>query len=152
MAERGTVDERALAYYLSHPHFAKVPPKSLDRDAFAAEGVAHLAPEDAAATLTAFTAAAVTKSREHFPEEPKLWVVGGGGRRNRTLMSLIAARVENAVVPAEAVHLDGDGMEAEAWAYLAVRSLRGLAITFPGTTGAPQPMTGGVLVQPGAKA
>ncbi len=64
-------------------------------------------------------------------------------------MSMIAARVDNAVVPAEALSLDGDSMEAEAWAYLAVRSLAGLPITFPGTTGAPKPLTGGVLAKAG---
>ena len=76
-----------------------------------------------------------------------MWIITGGGRRNRTLLRQIAARVENAVAPAEAVHLDGDNMEAEAWAYLAVRSLRGLPITFPGTTGIAIPMTGGALAR-----
>ena len=64
-------------------------------------------------------------------------------------MSMIAGRVENAVIPAEAAGIDGDAVEAEAWAYLAVRSVRGWAITFPGTTGAPRPLTGGVLVKGG---
>ena len=89
----------------------------------------------------------IARAREHFPEEPLLWVVCGGGRRNKTLMSMLAARVENAVVPAEAVGLDGDSIEAEAWAYLAVRSLLKLPITFPGTTGVDVPMTGGVLAR-----
>ena len=104
---------------------------------------------DGAATLTAFTAAAIARAREQFPEEPLLWVMCGGGRRNRTLMTMLAARVESAVAPAEAAGFDGDAVEAEAWAYLAVRSLRGLPITFPGTTGVPAPMPGGVLVHGG---
>ena len=149
LAATGRIDEKALHYYLSHPYFAKMPPKSLDRDDFPLEAVAHLSAADGAATLTSFTAEAIGRARSMMPEEPRLWVVAGGGRRNRTLMSAIAARVENAVVPAEAVHLDGDGMEAEAWAYLAVRSLAGLPITFPGTTGAPRPISGGVLVKAG---
>jgi anhydro-N-acetylmuramic acid kinase len=82
-----------------------------------------------------------------MPVEPQLWIVTGGGRKNRTLMSMIAARVQNAVVPAEAVGFDGDAIEAEAWAYLAVRSLKGLAITFPGTTGVAASLTGGVLAR-----
>jgi anhydro-N-acetylmuramic acid kinase len=158
-AARGQVDEELEHRLLSHPYFKAVPPKSLDRLAFAPplsgsgagdelwRSLDRLCLEDGAATLAAFTASSVARAREHFPEEPQLWVVSGGGRRNRTLMSLIAARVENAVVPAEAAGLDGDSLEAEAWAYLAVRARNGLAITFPGTTGVPRPTNGGVLAK-----
>ena len=83
-----------------------------------------------------------------MPEEPELWIVAGGGRRNRTIMRLLAERVQHAVVPAEAVGIDGDSLEAEAWGYLAVRSAKGLPITFPGTTGVPVPMTGGLRADP----
>ena len=79
-----------------------------------------------------------------------LWVISGGGRRNKTLMSMIAGLVEAAVAPAEAAGMDGDAVEAEAWAYLAVRSLKGLPISFPGTTGVAQPLTGGVLAKASA--
>ena len=145
LAASGTIDDRVLNAYLMHPFFAKCVPKSLDRNAFAPELVEGLSPADAAATLAAFTVGAVVKAREHMPEEPRLWVVCGGGRRNRTLMSGLAARVENAVVPAEALGLDGDTLEAEAWAYLAVRSLDQLPISWPGTTGVAAPTRGGVL-------
>jgi anhydro-N-acetylmuramic acid kinase len=82
-----------------------------------------------------------------MPEEPQLWIVCGGGRRNRAIMADLAGRVQHAVVPAEAVGFDGDSLEAEAWGYLAVRSVKGLAITFPGTTGVAQPVTGGRLAR-----
>ena len=155
VAAGGRVDERALATLFRSEYFGRalseyfgqVPPKSLDRNAFRADAVQGLSVADGAATLTAFTAAAIARAREHFPEEPQLWVICGGGRRNRTLMAMLAAHVESALVPAEAVGFDGDAVEAEAWAYLAVRSLRGLPITFPGTTGVPAPMTGGVLAR-----
>jgi anhydro-N-acetylmuramic acid kinase len=146
-AAEGKVDEAALAALLSHPYFAAPPPKSLDRNAFSADAVASLSLADGAATLTAFTASAIAGARLLVPEPPRTWVVSGGGRRNKTLMSMLAERVENAVVPAEALRLDGDAMEAEAWAYLAVRSLKGLPITFPGTTGVSRPLTGGVLAK-----
>jgi anhydro-N-acetylmuramic acid kinase len=146
-ASRGRVADDRVRQYLRHPYFGAPPPKSLDRNAFPLELVDHLAPEDGAATLTAFTAASVAAARAHFPEQPQLWVISGGGRRNRTLMAMIAERVENAVVPAEAAGMDGDAVEAEAWAYLAVRSLKGLPITFPGTTGVAKPLTGGVLAK-----
>jgi anhydro-N-acetylmuramic acid kinase len=144
-AARGTVQEDYVSEYLRHNYFPARVPKSLDRNAFDVELVAPLSPEDGAATLTAFTAAAIAKAREHVPEEPQLWIISGGGRRNRTLMGMIAGHVHGAVVPAEALGLDGDAVEAEAWAYLAVRSLDGRPITFPGTTGVATPLTGGIL-------
>lgn len=146
-AREGRVDHDALHALLRQPFFATLPPKSLDRNAFAVEAVAHLSTEDGAATLTAFTANAVARAREHFPEEPELWLVTGGGRRNKVLMATLAGHMGAAVVPAEAVGLDGDAMEAEAWAYLAVRSLAGLAITFPMTTGVREPLSGGVVAR-----
>jgi anhydro-N-acetylmuramic acid kinase len=146
-AAGGRVEVAALNALLMNAYFGQVPPKSLDRNAFAIDPVVRLTVADGAATLTAFTAASLARAREHFPEQPELWVICGGGRRNRTLMAMIAARVESAVVPAEAAGFDGDAVEAEAWAYMAVRSLRGLPITFPGTTGVPAPMCGGVLAK-----
>jgi anhydro-N-acetylmuramic acid kinase len=146
-AASGKVDDAALNVLLMSPYFGRVPPKSLDRNAFAIDPVLALPLADGAATLTAFTAASLARARAHLPEEPSLWVICGGGRRNRTLMAMLAAEVESAVVPAEAAGFDGDAVEAEAWAYLAVRSLKGLPNTFPGTTGVPTPMSGGVLAQ-----
>jgi anhydro-N-acetylmuramic acid kinase len=143
----GTVDQAKLVQLLMSPYFGRVPPKSLDRNAFAIDRVLGLGLADGAATLSAFTAASLARAREHFPEQPKLWVVCGGGRRNRTLMAMLAAEVESAVVPAEAAGFDGDAVEAEAWAYLAVRSLRGMALTFPDTTGVPMAISGGVLAR-----
>lgn len=148
LAAKGRVQQDILAAYLSHPFFAQVPPKSLDRNAFEAVMVRTLRLEDALATLCAFTAEGIARSRAHLREEPQLWIVCGGGRKNTTLMRMIAERVENAVVPAEAVGLDGDSLEAEAWGYLAVRSLRGLPLTYPATTGVPGPTCGGRLAQP----
>ena len=145
LAARGKVHEDYVSAYLRHNYFSAPLPKSLDRNAFDLSLIDPLSPEDGAATLTAFTAAAIARSREYLPEEPRLWVIAGGGRRNRTLMGMLAGLVHNAVVPAEALGFDGDAIEAEAWAYLAVRSLDGLPITYPGTTGVASPTTGGIL-------
>jgi anhydro-N-acetylmuramic acid kinase len=147
-AAQGTVDEAAVRELLCHRYFTKPPPKSLDRNTFSADAVVGLSTNDGAATLAAFTAQTIARSREYMPEEPELWIVAGGGRHNRTIMRMLAARVQYAVVPAEAANIDGDSLEAEAWAYLAVRSVKGLPITFPGTTGVPEPMTGGVRADP----
>lgn len=146
-AARGQVNEDVVRFFLSHSYFGMLPPKSLDRSAFIPDTVEWMSLEDGAATLTAFTAGGIGRAREHMKDEPALWVIAGGGRRNATLMRMIAERVERAVVPAEAVGFAGDSLEAEAWGFLAVRSLERLPITFPGTTGVSEPLTGGVLVK-----
>lgn len=144
-AAKGKVHEDYVSAYFRHNHFSAPAPKSLDRNAFDVKLVDQLSTEDGAATLTAFTAASIARAREHVPEEPRMWIIAGGGRRNRTLMTMLASHVEGAVVPIEALGYDGDSVEAEAWAYLAVRSLDRRPITYPGTTGVRVPMTGGVL-------
>jgi anhydro-N-acetylmuramic acid kinase len=147
IAARGTAHEEIVAAYLGHPYFAEPSPKSLDRNAFGLGPVAALSPEDGAATLTAFTAAAVAASLAQLPEPPKLILAAGGGRHNDTLVAMIAERTGVPVLPAEEFGVDGDGVEAEAWAFLAVRSRLGLPITFPGTTGVALPLTGGLLAE-----
>ncbi|WP_454017967.1 anhydro-N-acetylmuramic acid kinase [Azospirillum sp. Marseille-Q6669] len=143
LAARGNVDEGALAALLAHPYFDLPAPKSLDRDAFDPAPVRGLSLEDGAATLTAFTAASVARIVPHLPEAPVRWLVCGGGRHNATLMGMLADRLGVPVDPVEAVRWNGDALEAEAFAYLAVRSRKGLPLSLPATTGVPRPMTGG---------
>jgi anhydro-N-acetylmuramic acid kinase len=146
-AARGRVDEAWLTGALAHPFFRAPPPKSLDRNAFASLEASRLSNEDGAATLTAFTAAAVAAVVPLLPHPPRSWVVAGGGARNPTMMRMLAARLAPASVEtAQTLGWSSDAIEAQAFAFLAVRSLKCLPITFPGTTGAPQAMTGGVLV------
>jgi anhydro-N-acetylmuramic acid kinase len=142
-AATGKVDDTALARMLADPYFGRVPPKSLDRMDFGMETVEALSPADGAATLTAFTAASLARAREHFPEPAATWIVSGGGRHNRTLMAMLKARVNAPVITAEKAGWDGDALEAEGFAYLAVRSKKGLPLSLPTTTGVKQPMTGG---------
>jgi anhydro-N-acetylmuramic acid kinase len=151
-AARGAVDEVWLARALADPFFAEPPPKSLDRNAFAAnvETLNELSLEDGAATLAAFTAATVARIIEHLPRPPRSVIVAGGGARNRTLMHMLAERLAPATVEtAEAVGWSADALEAQAFAFLAARHVRGLPITFPGTTGVARAMTGGVMARPG---
>lgn len=145
LAAAGSADRAALARLLDHGYFGRRPPKSLDRDAFSIEPMAHLPAADGAATLTAFTAQAVARATAHFPAPPKRWLVTGGGRHNKTMMAALAAAVAGTVEPVETARWNGDGLEAQAFAYLAVRSLRGLPLSFPGTTGVGRPLPGGVL-------
>jgi anhydro-N-acetylmuramic acid kinase len=144
-ARAGRVDEAVLAGLLSHPYFAAPAPKSLDRDAFASQAWKGLTTEDGAATLAAFTVRAVARGLALLPERPVRWIVCGGGRRNAMFMESLKDALGAPVVPIEDIGLDGDATEAEAFAYLAVRSLRGLPLSFPSTTGVSRPMTGGAL-------
>lgn len=147
VAARGIVEVDCLALLMDHPFFALPPPKSLDRQAFHAHAglVAGLAPEDAVATLTAFTIAATAAAVKHVPEPPQRWLVGGGGRHNRSLMAGLAAALGVAVDPVEAEGWDGDQIEAQLFGYLAVRSRLGLPLSLPTTTGVPHPMPGGAF-------
>ncbi|HEX6957295.1 MAG TPA: anhydro-N-acetylmuramic acid kinase [Ferrovibrio sp.] len=147
-AARGRIDEAALAKLLAHPYFQARPPKSLDRDdfaAFAAGIVAPLAAEDGAATLTAFTAAAVARGLEHLPRKPTRCLVAGGGRHNATMMRLLTRHLDLPVETVDAVGWRGDHLEAEAFAFLAARAVRGLPLSLPATTGVPRPVGGGRL-------
>jgi anhydro-N-acetylmuramic acid kinase len=142
-AATGRVDGQALDKMLANAFFERVPPKSLDRMDFGIEAVEGLSPADGAATLTAFTAASLARAREHFPDAAETWIVSGGGRHNRTLMGMLKARVNAPVISAEDAGWDGDGLEAQGFAYLAMRSKKGLPLSLPTTTGVKQPMTGG---------
>jgi anhydro-N-acetylmuramic acid kinase len=148
-AAQGRVDEAWLAAALALPFFSAPPPKSLDRNAFASVDASGLSLEDGAATLTAFTAAAVAAVVPLLPQAPRSWIIAGGGARNTTLMRMLAQRLAPATVEAaQSLGWSSDAIEAQAFAYLAVRSLNGLPISFPGTTGAPRAMTGGVVARP----
>ena len=147
-AAAGRVDEAALAALMAHPYFAAPAPKSLDRDAFSPAPVAHLALADRVATLTRFSAAALAAGVALLPRRPQTVIAAGGGTHNATLMGEIARALGVPVTAADAAGFSSDFMEAEAFAYLAVRSLNALPITFPGTTGVGAPLTGGRLVRP----
>ncbi len=141
IAAAGTVKEEALAQMLRHPYFDRPPPKSLDRNDFSIDAVSSLSLEDGAATLAAFTVESVARSP--FPEKPLAVYVTGGGRKNAAIMKRLSKRMAVPVAPIEEIGFDGDALEAQAFAFLAVRHLRGLPTSYPSTTGIPQPICGG---------
>lgn len=145
LALAGKVDETRLAEALQHPYLTVAYPKSLDRFDFGIDMAKGLGAEDGAALLTAFTCAAVGKALDLLPRRPSKLIVCGGGRRNPAIMAALPSRAGVDVVPAEDVGWRGDAVEAECFAFLAVRILRDLPISFPMTTGVPAPATGGEL-------
>jgi len=150
LAAAGTSDPTVAREMLGLPYFFRMPPKSLDRNEFSplAARVSTLSTEDACATLAACTVAAAVRGAEHFPAPPERVLVCGGGRKNMHIMRELGANLNVPVVPVEAVGLDGDMLEAQAFAYLAVRVLRGLPTSCPGTTGVAAAVGGGQVSRP----
>ena len=147
-AAAGRPDEPLLAWLLTHPYFARRPPKSLDRNWFSHRIVGHLSTEDGAATLAAFTARAIAHAVDFTAKPPKRWIVAGGGARNGEILRLLRHHLGVEITPADDIGWSAAFLEAQAFAYLAARSLKGLPLTFPSTTGVPTPATGGVLARP----
>ena len=147
LAAGGRVDAAALAILMDDPYFSRPAPKSLDRNHFSARAacLSRLSDADGAATLSAFTVESTAAALCHVPQAPGRWLVGGGGRRNPDLMRRLRSRLQVPIEPVEAIGFDGDSIEAQCFAYLALRSQRGLPLSLPTTTGVPQPMTGGVF-------
>lgn len=147
LALKGTVDEALLRARLDLPYLNALYPKSLDRFDFRHDWVAGLSDADGAATLTAFSAAAVGKALDLLPSRPTRLIVSGGGRLNPVLMKELEQRAQVEVAPAETQGWRGDTIEAECFAFLAVRSLRSMPLSFPTTTGVPEPTQGGRIAR-----
>ena len=151
LAAAGFLDAATFRHLALNAYFEKPVPKSLDRNAFDVACLEGLSPADGMATLLHFTATSIARATGWFPETPSMWVICGGGRHNPVLMKEIRGLLEplgQRVLSAEEAGINGDIVEAEAWAYMAVRALKGLPITWPSTTGVPEPLSGGVLYQP----
>lgn len=148
LATAGRIDKDILTKLLSDKYFEALPPKSLDRDHWTCAVVNKLPVEDGAATLAAFTVEAVKRSMEFMPVKPRQWLVTGGGRHNNFLMDYLRITLAAPVNPVEHIGWNGDAIEAEGFAYLAVRSLTRQPLSLPETTGVPAPLTGGVLTRP----
>jgi anhydro-N-acetylmuramic acid kinase len=149
-AARGRVDEVFVTRVLGHAFFDKPWPKSLDRNEFALAsiGLPDLSVADGAATLSALTAGAVARVVPHLPTPPKSWIVAGGGARNPTLMRMLGESLQPATVEsADAVGWSSEALEAQAFGYLAVRTLNSLPLTFPSTTGVKEPIPGGIIAR-----
>ncbi|HEX5455692.1 MAG TPA: anhydro-N-acetylmuramic acid kinase [Stellaceae bacterium] len=145
LAASGRASPDHVARFLEHPYFTRRPPKSLDRDDFRDFVPEGLGAADGAATLTEMTAASVAAAARYFPLPAREWLVCGGGRHNPAIMTALSRRLDVPVRPVEAAGWEGDALEAQAFAYLAVRSVAGLPLSLPATTGAPYPVCGGRL-------
>lgn len=150
-AAEGVPDKQVVAEFLGHPYFLRLPPKSLDRNDFPAldDMVRNLSDADAAATLTACAAAAVAKGLQHTPAPVSALYVTGGGRKNPVFMRYLREITNSNVRDIDVTGLNGDMLEAQAFAYLAVRVARGLPTSCPSTTAVAATIGGGVISHPG---
>lgn len=148
LAAKGHVNSLIVETFLENSFFKKAPPKSLDRNAFNNTIVSRLEPHDGVATLTALTAQAIAAITIHLPNLPKTWVIAGGGAFNLTLINMLKAALTTKMILASDLGWSLESLEAQAFAYLGARHLKGLPLTFPSTTGVSKPVTGGVLVKP----
>lgn len=148
LASKGSVNGHVLNILTDTAYFEKNPPKSLDRDEWDLNLFQNLNTEDALATLANLTVFCISKGLEHLPIKPENCFVTGGGRYNDFLMKELSQKLDIPVSPVEFLGWNGDLLEAEGFAYLAVRSLLGEPLSLPKTTGVPYPQTGGILVRP----
>lgn len=148
IAEKGAINGEILEQYLAHDYFDQDAPKSLDRDMWGIDLVDGLTPEDALATLLAFTVSSVQLALMSLEDYPTHIYVSGGGRLNKNLMAQLTRALAVPIQPVEELGWNGDALEAEGFAYMAVRSLLNLPITFPSTTGCQEPLNGGVVYGP----
>lgn len=148
LAASGKVDTITLERLMTNEYFLRPPPKSLDRNDFVSGLADGFDAADGAATLTEFTVETIGRASAHFPSPVNQWIVCGGGRHNRFMMARLAAKLDAPVAAAEQSGWLGDAIEAQAFAFMAVRSERGLALSYPGTTGVSTPTSGGVRFDP----
>jgi len=149
LAASGKPSDAILAAMLEHPYFKLPPPKSLDRDAFSLAPLAELSDADGAATLLQFTVRNVAASQDLLPEPPRACYASGGGRHNAEMMRLLAKALKGIELkPLGVLGFDGDATEAQAFAFLAVRSVDRKPLSYPLTTGVPKPLSGGRLSRP----
>ena len=152
IARQGQVHRARLGQLMASEFFDRPPPKSLDRNDFPISAIDGLDVADGAATLTAFTVASVAAARRHLPGGPRRWLVTGGGRHNVAIMQGLALALGVPVEPVETAGWEGDALEAQCFAFLAQRSLRGLPLSLPSTTGVPRPLPGGIVYRAAGRA
>jgi anhydro-N-acetylmuramic acid kinase len=152
LAKSGVVDMHILDGFLSFPYILKKYPKSLDRNDFNDLNIKNMSVVNGAATLTAMTVQGIVCGVRQCPAMPTALYVSGGGRHNVAIMDGLRDALNIDVLSVDELQWNGDSMEAEGFAYMAVRTLRNLPISFPNTTGCNAPTVGGVVAYPQERA
>ena len=154
IAKSGKIDELILNQAIDNFDVRVNEEKlSFDINDFTVDFVRGLNLEDGAATLTSFTGKVIGEGLFNFLSKPKneIWkvLISGGGRKNMTLIEIIKKNTpKNLNIQfIDDYGVDGDYVESQAFAYLAIRSFLKLPISFPQTTGCKKPSIGGSIVK-----
>ena len=142
--------EQAQELYINRNNKKKL---SFDTNDFDISFVRGLSLEDGVATLTDFTAGIIgeelSKSLKNLNQKIQDVLLCGGGRKNKVLIKKIKENLPSNIKLKliDDYKIDGDFVESKAFAYLAIRSILDLSISFPNTTGCKKPCTGGKLIK-----
>ena len=147
LAFKGRIDKSILDNYLSDPYYKTLPPKSLDVNDFNLSPVREISLQNSITTLSELTSVTIVNSLNFFLHRPQKIILCGGGRKNRYIYEQIAKKSNISTTSIDHYKLNGDFIESQAFAYLAIRSFLKKPISFPKTTGVSKPMTGGKLIK-----
>ena len=147
IAFKGTVDKNILDSYLSDPYYKSLPPKSLDVNDFNLSPLRSLNLEDSITTLSELTSLTIVNALDFFDYKPKKIILSGGGRKNKYILERIKKLSNILTFSIDDYKINGDFVESQAFAYLAIRSFLKKPISFPKTTGVSKPMIGGELIE-----
>ena len=147
MAFKGVVDKNILDAYLCDPYYDLLPPKSLDVNDFNLSSIRGLSVENSISTLSELTAITIINSFNFFLKKPQKIILCGGGRKNEYIYERIKKLSNTPTLNIDNYKINGDFIESQAFAYLAIRSFFRKPISFPKTTGVLKPITGGKLIK-----
>ena len=147
IAFTGNVDKNILDSYLSDPYYKSLPPKSLDVNDFNLGLLMSLNLKDSVATLSELTSLTIINALNFFSSKPVQIILCGGGRKNKYISERIKKLSNIATNNIDTYKINGDFIESQAFAYLAIRSFLKKPISFPGTTGVVKPTTGGDIIK-----
>jgi anhydro-N-acetylmuramic acid kinase len=145
IARTGKANMKLVDEFMKHEFFQKKPPKSHDRNEFDFSFIQNLSLPDALATIAEIISTSMLQSLTYLPQMPEQIYIYGGGASNNFLVERIAQVTSLKVVNTDTLNINANFLEAYAFAYLAVRCMFKLPITYPSTTGVPQPQSGGVF-------
>jgi len=153
IANSGKVNQYILNKYLGDPYYKKKFPKSLDIKDFDLKDLEDISFEDGCATLSMLTVKSIVSAINNFKNQPNLILFAGGGRKNKYIFNKIKEEFGNSIMLIDdfnlkgdfSAGLNGDFIESQAFAYLAIRSYLKKNITFPNTTGVNKPCSGGLV-------
>ena len=143
LADKGKTDKFIFDQYLDNYYYSKVNSKrSLDTNDFDISFAKGLSLENGTTTITDLTSELLSK---------KIGIndiyICGGGRKNKYLINSLKKKINNKLNFIDDLNIDGDYIESQAFAFLAIRSYLGLPISFPSTTNCKKPSIGGIIIK-----